>query len=320
MIGGTRGNKRGLDAAASIIIMILFAFIFLGGTYILLLMPTVPVHTQYIPYSINISQEELGNNSIQFFPNLRYDTREISYSINSSCDSSRRQSALDAFSILQGETILRFTEVDDGSALIDIACAEVSPSPEQKGYFVAGEGGPEKIVDTGKFNLIISGKVALYRPEKCQTPQVATHEILHALGFDHNNNTNSIMYPVTGCNQKIDKTITDEINRIYAVDSLPDLAIENASAIRDGKYLNFSIIVTNEGLVKSGKFKLNLVSNNKTFDSFDSDELDAGTKQVMQVENLKLPSNFDGLSFVIDYNGKELAIDNNVAVLAVLSR
>ena len=115
-------------------------------------------------------------------------------------------------------------------------------------YFVAGEGGPTNISSTNDFNVITHGQVLLLRDSDCPTPNVATHELLHALGFAHSTNPNNVMYPVTNCDQTIGQDIPELINTLYSTPSYSDLSFANASAIIHGRYLDTNISISNNGL------------------------------------------------------------------------
>src|SRR3989344_7859555 len=183
----------------------------------------------------------LPSKSYQFYPEMRFSSNKISYSIADKCDFERKNDVIAAFNILDEKTVIDFYESDKGN--IQVLCSEIPPEPEQEGHFIAGEGGPSKIINATKFSIIEEGKISLYREEKCDEPLVAIHEILHALGFDHNNNKNSVLYPVTSCREKIDDYIVDEINRLYSIQSLPDMAIERASVKKKGAYMDFSMTI-----------------------------------------------------------------------------
>ena len=111
-----------------------------------------------------------------------------------------------------------------------MSCSDITPEPTQKDHFVAGEGGPTLVINTTVYAIILEGKIALYRHEICDEPQIALHELLHALGFDHNSNSKSIMYPITNCAQELDDYIVQTINQLYSVPSRGDLLIEEIDA------------------------------------------------------------------------------------------
>jgi hypothetical protein len=268
---------------------------------------------EYSRFSANISAPE---KSVQFFPSMRYEDREISYYIEERCDMEKSKDARDAFSILSDKTILSFYEVGQEPE-IRIFCSEIAPEPEEEGHFVAGEGGPSEVINASIYSVIFSGKVSLFRADDCIEPQIAVHEILHALGFDHNNNKNSIMYPITSCEQIIDEYIIEEINSLYRVNSAPDLLIESVNANKSGRYLNFDITVANLGLKRSMDSSLRIFSNGGEVKNFDLGELEVGTRKVLSVQNLRLGWRGDEISFAVETDEDEISNENNAVKLTI---
>ena len=158
----------------------------------------------------------------------------------------------------------------------------------------------------------MAGKISLYRPENCDKPQVAMHELLHALGFDHNNNEKSIMYPLTSCNQELDQDIISEINYLYADPSYADLLIEDLQANKSGRYLGFEIIVSNVGLLDSEDSKLVVYAENEIIKEFDLNELRIGTRKILTVSNIRVPRDFEFLKFEVVSDEIELSKENNI--------
>ncbi|HLF53742.1 MAG TPA: matrixin family metalloprotease, partial [Candidatus Nanoarchaeia archaeon] len=255
---------------------------------------------------------------VQFYPNMRYKDKRISYSLESVCSQKKWENVEEAFSILTERTILSFYHSSDNPE-ITVLCSEVSPKSEEKGHFVAGEGGPSEIINTTNFAVILNGRISLYRDEKCDEPNIAIHEILHALGFDHYNNPKSILYPVTGCNQEIDSEIISDINRLYSLDSLPDLTIESLNANRTGRYLNFDINISNIGLAESVGARLNIYKDSDRIANFTLGDLDVGVKRLLFVQNLRIPGGSDNLLFEVESDDSgELSFANNRAEISLV--
>lgn len=292
------------------VILLLILLTLLGlGLYVLWInLPKEPVAYEEFRLEGKIDNVVFSNGA-QFYPNMRYTDRKINYGISELCDEIKQNEIERAFAILAQETVLSFIPSEDGQ--IEVLCSNVSPNPEEEGHFVAGEGGPSEIINTSKYAVILSGKVSLYRDSECKKPNIAIHEILHALGFDHNDNTLSIMYPVTECNQEIDQYIIEDINRLYKVDSSPDLAIEKLSVIKKGRYLDFEITIGNLGLKDSQDSSLTLYTNNVKVKDFELSSIEIGTRKILTVENLRVPRKADVLVFEIQTFEQELDKTNN---------
>lgn len=293
------------DFFAILILLVLLA----AGLYLLWTnLPGEPVEFQR--YQAQIEQN-LSLKSVQFYPNMRFSDAQITYSLSETCSQKKKADFHAAVELVEANTILKFAEVSADNPDIRVTCSNISPEPEQEGHFIAGEGGPSLFLNTTKYAIIVRGEVALYRSDTCDTPQIATHELLHALGFDHNKNQNSIMYPITKCNQKIDKYIVDEINRIYSEPSLPDLEIESVEANKTSRYLNFDVTIANIGLREMKNSTLQVWTNGKLIKEFEVGEIDIGAKRHLSVTYMRLPSNSGSITFVIKDSQAELNRENN---------
>src|SRR3989344_331819 len=291
-----------------LILLLLFTIIGLGVYVIWFNLPIGP--GGYNTFSINTSKSE--SNSIQFYPNMRYVDKTINYYISNSCDFERMKNAQEAFLVIGDKTVLTFTKVGNPSdAQIRVLCSNIAPTPEEEGHFVAGEGGPSEIINSSRYAIILSGKVSLFRLTNCDSPNVAIHEILHALGFDHNGNEKSIMYPITGCDQEIDIYIINEIDRLYRADSLPDLVIEKGAANKTGRYLSFDITIANFGLKDSTDSDLSIYAGGELVKDFNLGEINIGTRKVLSVENLRVPRDSGDILFQVRTEDRELDDSNN---------
>lgn len=300
-----------------LLMLLLLIIVIALGTYVIWLnLPVEPI--SYEESYLNNTSIFSFSNTAQFYPNMRYKDKAINYYISNSCSAKQRLNALRAFSILSEKTILEFSNNQDAPE-IRILCSNISPAQEEEGHFIAGEGGPSEIINVTQFSVILSGKVSLYRDSNCENPNIALHEILHALGFDHNNNKNSIMYPLTQCDQIIDQYLIDEINRLYKIESASDLAIEKLSANKTGRYLNFELTLSNLGLRPATSSLLIITSEGEFVKEFDLGFIDIGNKKILTAQNLRVPRNAEIISFEIKSNEPEISKDNNKADVRFVS-
>lgn len=260
--------------------------------------------------------DSFTSNNMQFYKNLRYKDKKISYEIsNEGCTLKKESSARRAFNILSNETALDFyAATTSESPEIFVSCQSTKkPKGEM---FVAGEGGPINITKSGDFNVIHYGEVLLIEEEDCSRPNVAIHEILHAVGFKHSPNENNIMYSQSTCSQEIGEDIPNALNEIYSIPSLPDLTLEDVSvSTHDGQYLDYNATIRNEGLEDSGQFNLSVYKDSDLVKETKIDPLDIGfgTKLVSKNINLK-NNNFEKLSLTIEYKSNEINKENNRVV------
>ena len=96
---------------------------------------------------------------IQFFPNMRYKKDIISFYVEPACSAKKDAEIRSALGTIAENTVLTFYERADDPELRYL-CSEVAPKPEERGHFIAGEGGPSKIINTSVYAVILSGKVS----------------------------------------------------------------------------------------------------------------------------------------------------------------
>ncbi len=306
-------NKGGC-VLSGIILLLLLAMLGASLYYLYINLPAEEIKYTFGDKNINnngVIENLVYDSSQQFYKNMRYKSNRISYKIESACDEKKAESIKDAFSILESKTILEFYPSDTPD--IRILCSDIAPEAGQKNHFVAGEGGPSEILNTSLYSVILEGKISLFRDENCRDTKIAVHELLHALGFDHNNNPKSILYPTLNCEQTIDEDIISNINKLYTPASAPDLKIVYVNATKSGKYLNFYIEVINQGLQDASGVSLSIYSNDELATDYDLDEIDIGVKKILSVENLKISRSSEEISFVVDENNlvSEIFENNN---------
>lgn len=251
-----------------------------------------------------------------FYPNLRYSYPDISYNIDMTlCTLQKQDDMLRAFDMIQNMTILRFQQTNSNPD-ISITCDDKVVVEEN--YFVAGEGGPVKIIKSGDFNVIKEGKILLLKDSKCPNPNIAIHELLHALGFNHSQNGNNMMYPVTDCSQTVGDDIPALINTLYSVPPYSDLAIGNASAIIHGRYLDTNFSIVNHGLIDSGNSEMIISSNGVEIKREAIQPLEVGTGIAFTFANIQLKNtNVNELEYNLQSDFSEISKANNQIILKI---
>lgn len=262
----------------------------------------------------NFSVTSLSTIGMQFYENMRYTDQKISYKI-SDCTLEKKARMEEAFSMVESRTSLEFYPVDSDEE-ITITCDEKQRL--SGGMFIAGEGGPINITQAGDFNVILQGKVLLIRSSECPNPNVALHELLHALGFEHSSNTNNIMYNFSDCDQTMGDQIPDLINELYSIESYPDLVLEEVTPVMHGKYLDVNISVRNNGFQESLPTSIFIYADDEMIQEIELDSLGIGFgMKLMSVNILIKQISVDEFRFVIDSNVNELNYDNNELVFSV---
>ena len=139
--------------------------IILGLIFFLLVVGLLVVYW-VLPGNLNFGSGRSANFSIsnelvemQFYPNMRFPTSEISYNILD-CSLQKEDEMEYAFEILSDETNVDFYPVEE-NAEISVTCEE--GNKVEGGLFIAGEGGPTNITKAGEFSVIVAGKILLIR-------------------------------------------------------------------------------------------------------------------------------------------------------------
>src|SRR3989344_1143627 len=285
-------NKKG-GFFSNFILLILFIALGFSAYYLYQYFPreTVPFNNFNLEENpINITNDLPSK---QFYTRMRYSDRTINYHISESCSEEKAKSMKEALDVIELKTILKFNPTSKANSVLNTLCSD-----------------------------ILEGKIALYREGKCDNPNVAIHELLHALGFDHNNNKKSILYPTLECDQQIDDEIIESINRLYKDNSLPDLVFTTANASKSGRYLNFHIEVLNQGLQESRATEISVFADNKLIEAFDIGKISIGAKKILDVEYLDIPIKSKKIEFIVDQKNDILEIyeNNNDITLNLISQ
>lgn len=275
----------------------------------------VPLNTTELGSSKNSNSnftlnESYGN--MQFYENMRFPSTDISYRI-SGCPLDKKANMEEAFSILSNLTVLEFYPVSKREEIF-VTCDDETQFDGN--LFIAGEGGPTNITVAGDYNIITSGKILLLRESQCPKPNVAIHELLHVLGFDHSTNPENIMYEITKCSQTIGEDIIEFINTIYLIPSQPDLVVEDVSGFMSGKYLNANLTVRNQGITDSLRGKIIIYADDKEIKQIPLDYLEVGYGTKLSLSNIWINKiSINEIKFVIETDFEELSKSNNEVVL-----
>lgn len=262
----------------------------------------------------NFSLSPIDPSTIQFYENMRFPNKEISYSIDPLCTIQKKQEMKETFKQIEDFTILRFYESETPEILI--ICDDKNHL--EKGIFIAGEGGPTNITKTKTMNVILNGKILLIKNTECPTPNVAIHELLHVLGFQHSSNKNNIMYNFSKCDQTIGAEIPELINNLYSISNIPDLEINTASVEMDGNYANINLNIANNGLAKANSAKLIIKTDQEIIKTIELNPLDIGYGSEIKITNLLISNpNSGNLIIEITYSPEEWDKKNNKIELEI---
>lgn len=295
-------------------IRVIFSLIFVLLLASLVFFYFVPFDRIYFEAATNSNFSLIGEEKMQFYPNMRFPSPEISYQITD-CPLQKENDMEYAFAIIENLTLLKFYPVKNNEK-ISIACQEKEKRTGD--LFIAGEGGPTNITSVGEFNVIFNGEILLIRESNCPRPNIALHELLHVLGFDHSTNPGNIMYNITNCNEIIGQDMINAINELYSTPSYSDLDFSNASAVLNGKFLNINMTIRNIGLENSGKSEIIIYADGDEIKKLDLEPINIGYGRIISLQNLWVPkSNVHELELIINYNFDEINKENNKIKLEI---
>jgi len=259
------------------------------------------------PFAI-LEVNENSSEALQQYTNMRFASRIITYSINSSCSLDEVLRIKSAFNTLENRTqIVHFNETTNGR--ISILCNNTK-NRNGRDHIKLGEGGINEVVKIDKLHIINKGQITFFRNEnRCDTPNVESHEILHVLGFKHSNNTQSIMYNLSSCNQNITNNIIKELRRLYSVPELPDLKIEKVEFQKNRRTVDLDINIINQGLKDSENITLRILSRTRGIAEFKIGNLPYGAGKRIRITNLN-PKRSKYLKIEIS-GGIEIDLSNN---------
>jgi hypothetical protein len=293
------GDKIFYSFIAIIIIIMLFLSYWL-----------IPFNTtEFSPSSnSNFTMNNSENNTLQFYPNMRFSETSLSYKIMN-CSLKRMNDMTWAMNIISEVTVLDFYPVEFGQQ-ITITCKDTISS--EGGLFIAGEGGPTNITVAGEFNVIEQGKILLLRDSDCERPNIALHELLHVFGFAHSTNPKNIMYEISKCDQTMGQDLIDFINNIYSIPPEPDLLFDYASVLMRGKYLDVNFSIRNYGLKYSKEAIVKILADGKEVKEINIPPIEIGEGIYEYRNNMLVKQlNVRNIELKIDYNSSELSKANN---------
>jgi len=316
---------------------LLIIILLIGILFLLYLIYTIYINVPREPQNLdvimnNASTIDLSENSSfsgvsQFHPNMKFNHNSLSYSIDMNCPEEKKQRMIEAFNYLSKEVpVISFYETPD-NANIEVTCSEIEkPTIETdapKDFFIAGEGGAKEIIQAGKYNIITNGTISLYQSPhgaiKCDFPNVEVHELIHVFGFDHSSDKKSLMNPLlNSCDQTLDSSIINELNRLCSEPNLPDLYFEDMKVVKKGRYIDFNVSIKNIGTISAENINLFVLEDGKIIEEKQIEAISFGAGLILRVENLKLNSlNPKEIRFVIDKDNliKELDKKNNLAIV-----
>lgn len=251
--------------------------------------------------------------NMQFYENMRFPDKRISYLIDDACSLKKKNSMKRAFDIIENLTVLEFYPLSEDFE-IEVTCQEKVVM--NGGLFIAGEGGPINITDGDKYSVILDGSILLIKDSLCPRPNVEIHELLHVLGFNHSDNENNLMYPVSKCNQVISEDILEKINELYLEESYSDLNFESANAEIDGRNLDLNLSIRNSGLKDSEEAIVKIYFDDTIIKELDLAELEIGYGVKIELKNIWLKKiKTEELKVVIETNFNELSKENNEIIL-----
>lgn len=295
-------------------IKVIFSFIFVLLFAFFIFFYFVPFNSVYFEANTNSNFSLIGEEKMQFYPNMRFPSSEISYQIID-CPLQKKNDMEYAFNIIENLTSLNFYPVKYNEE-ISVTCEE---NERRTGdLFIAGEGGPSNITSIGEFNVILNGEILLIRESDCPKPNIALHELLHVLGFDHSTNPGNIMYNITNCNEVIGQDMINVINELYSTPSYSDLDFNNVSAVLNGKFLDIDMTIRNIGLKNSEDAETIIYADGDEIKKINLEPINIGYGRIISIQNLWISkADIKELELFINSSFNEINKENNRIKLAI---
>jgi hypothetical protein len=282
--------------------------------YFFIPVKTIEFNPEYKPGNSNFNLDN-STSGMQFYENMRYQENEISYKISNECSLVKKNEMESALEIISNLTVLEFYPVVYGEE-ISVTCTD--ENIVQGNTFIGGEGGVTNVTVIDGFHVIFNGKILLIKDSKCTTPNIAIHELLHALGFTHSENPNNIMYETYECGQTIGDEIPEFIDEIYSIPSKPDLSFESVDANLNGRYLDANLSLRNNGFKNSPASKIIISVDGKTIKEVEVPPVEIGYGRKISLSNLFVTNiNVEKIEFILSGDFDEISKENNVYTLNV---
>ena len=120
----------------NLVIIILFVIL---GFLIYSLYQAIPGEPQEITMFLGTQQleENFTGEARQFYPNMRFNHNQLTYTVDSYCSKDKRERMIEAFRELELKTeIISFSAVNENPD-IEISCSEGTSPYENKDYFIS---------------------------------------------------------------------------------------------------------------------------------------------------------------------------------------
>ena len=305
---------------AKVLVYVIFVLVLIFGGYFIYTqiyeLNAPPI--SFIQRTVNNENQSSYSDNLQFNPNMRFSSSEISYNIEDSCDEQKKIRVVEALDFIETKVgIINFFYSQENPG-ISVKCDENKYKESSGKYLIAGEGGPEFFYNGG-FSIIENGTIFLfYKKSFCNTYNVELHELLHVFGFEHSSNPNSLMYPTLACYQAVTNDIIQELVRLYSIAEKPDLFFDNVTATKHGSYLDFKVEIGNKGLTTGTNIRLEVYSGSEKFYTYQFEDIKNNEARSLSGSNIKIGKNIGQIEFVI-VAGEELNTNNNNVSLYLTS-
>lgn len=173
----------------------------------------VESYTATTPWEKNIDIKISSYINDNYYSTPRWSDKIITFNISDGCRLSKAKVIREEFAILKNKTNISIDfQETNSNADIYFICKDSINYDIDKGYIVSGL---TTLTEVG--TRITSARIELLNGFSNSDGKTILHEVIHALGLQHSENDESVMYPIGYDKQRLDNDTISQLNNLYPI-------------------------------------------------------------------------------------------------------